>query len=74
MKFLNQNKIILAGIITGAISGYLYFYFVGCANGTCPIVSNPVNMTVYGAVMGGLLFSMFRKETNTSKESNQSKQ
>jgi len=49
------------GIVVGAIFGYLYYKFVGCASGTCAITSKPINSTLYGAVMGGLLFNMFLK-------------
>ncbi len=52
----------MIGIALGAMGGYLYYYFVGCASGTCAITSQPVNSTLYGAVMGGLLFNMFKKE------------
>jgi Family of unknown function (DUF6132) len=51
------------GIAIGAVAGYGYYYFVGCASGTCAITSKPLNSTVYGAVMGGLLFNMFVKDT-----------
>ncbi|WP_308420576.1 DUF6132 family protein [Dyadobacter endophyticus] len=47
----------LAGIAIGSVLGYLYYHFIGCSSGTCPITSNPVNSTLYGAVMGGLLIS-----------------
>ncbi|MHA4740663.1 DUF6132 family protein [Dyadobacter sp. MSC1_007] len=46
-----------AGIAIGSVLGYLYYHFIGCSSGTCPITSNPVNSTLYGAVMGGLLIS-----------------
>jgi LytS/YehU family sensor histidine kinase len=62
MKSLSSYYLPLAGIITGAIGGYLYYYFIGCADGTCMITSRPLNSTLYGAVLGGLLFSMFQKE------------
>ncbi|SMP91370.1 hypothetical protein SAMN05421679_10358 [Epilithonimonas pallida] len=48
-------------MIVGAIAGYLYWKFVGCHSGSCAITSNPVNSTLYGSVMGGLLFSMLKK-------------
>ena len=51
------------GIAIGAVAGYGYYYFVGCASGTCAITSKPLNSTLYGAVMGGLLFNMFVKDT-----------
>ena len=62
MKILAKHKLVklvVFGVIIGAIAGYLYYYFVGCASGTCAITSNPINSTLYGAMMGGLLFSMF---------------
>lgn len=49
------------GTLTGAVAGYLYYSYVGCASGTCAITSKPINSTLYGAVMGGLLFNMFIK-------------
>jgi hypothetical protein len=62
MKWINQPTLLIAGIITGSIGGYLYYHYVGCASGTCPITSRPINSTLYGAVLGGLLFSMFQRE------------
>lgn len=46
------------GVIIGLISGYAYYHYVGCASGTCSITSKPLNSTLYGGIMGGLLFSM----------------
>ena len=46
------------GVVIGAIAGYLYYFYVGCASGTCAITSKPLNSTLYGALMGGLLFNM----------------
>lgn len=60
------NKALLItgiGIAIGALAGYGYYHFVGCASGTCAITSKPLNSTLYGAVMGGLLFNMFVKDT-----------
>ncbi len=62
MNFVLKHKLTIIGIIAGAIGGYLYYYFVGCASGTCAITSKPLNSTLYGAMMGGLLFNMFEKE------------
>lgn len=58
-----RNKILITiGVLLGAILGFLYWKFVGCASGTCAITSKPLNSTIYGAVMGGLLFSLFEKK------------
>jgi hypothetical protein len=47
------------GVVLGLIAGYAYYYFVGCASGSCSITSKPLNSTLYGGLMGGLLFNMF---------------
>lgn len=63
MKFLKKHKLLLIGIFAGAIGGYLYYFYIGCASGTCAITSNPLNSTLYGAAMGGIFFSMFKKQS-----------
>ena len=65
--FKKYQRTIL-GILLGAIFGYLYYYYVGCASGTCNITSKPLNSTLYGAVMGGLLFNIFEKKPNKNIE------
>jgi len=60
--FLQKHLLKIAGIVTGAIGGYLYYHFVGCQSGTCPITSNPYISVIYGAVMGYLLFDLFKKK------------
>ena len=52
----------------GAIAGWCYWYFVGCSTGTCAITSSPVNSTLYGVFLGGLLGNTFRKDKKTIKE------
>lgn len=66
--FIKKYQLLITGIIFGAIGGYLYYYFVGCASGTCAITSNPVNSTLYGALMGGLLFNLFKKEKKIQQD------
>lgn len=48
-----------AGVIVGAVAGYLYYQQIGCLSGTCAITSKPLNSTLYGAFIGGLIFNMF---------------
>ena len=52
-----------SGVIVGLVAGYLYYQEIGCISGTCAITSKPLNSTLYGALMGGLVFNMFVKET-----------
>jgi len=66
--FLFQNKLLILGIVLGAIAGFLYWKLVGCNSGTCLITSKWHNSTVYGAIMGGLLLSIFKKETEKKSE------
>lgn len=60
--FIKKNILTIAGVLVGALAGYLYWKYVGCYSGTCAITSKPVNSAVYGSVMGGLAFSMFQPE------------
>ena len=57
----------IAGLLLGAIAGWCYWYFVGCASGTCFITSKPLNSAVYGSVVGMLMLSLFKKEKRKSK-------
>jgi Family of unknown function (DUF6132) len=43
------------GITVGAAIGFGYYKLVGCSTGACPLTSNPVITTLYGAFMGALL-------------------
>lgn len=67
ISFLSKKKLIIIGVFVGAIVGYVYYYFVGCASGTCAITSSPLNSTAYGAMMGGLLFSIFDNQKKIKK-------
>ena len=59
---IKKYKLTILGVIVGAIGGYLYYRFVGCESGACAITSSPINSTIYGMLLGGLLFNMFKKE------------
>jgi Family of unknown function (DUF6132) len=67
-KWILNNKLMLAGIFIGAVAGYLYWQQIGCSSGTCAITSKWHNSTAYGALMGGLLFSMFKKQKNADNK------
>jgi len=51
-----------AGGVAGAVAGYAYNYYVGCASGTCPITSNPYISVLYGALAGFLLIDTKKKK------------
>ncbi len=54
----NTRKVpwgLILGIGIGGIAGFLFYYFVGCTTGTCPITSNPYGSIIYGALMGAMV-------------------
>ncbi len=62
MNYILKHKLVLIGVVAGAIVGYLYYHFVGCGSGSCAITSKPLNSTLYGAVMGSLFLSILKGE------------
>ena len=67
-NWIIENKLYVIGAVVGALAGFLYWKYVGCLTGTCAITSSPVRSTIYFAVLGSIVFSLFKQETkNTSK-------
>ena len=60
MEFLKQlplwQKRGIASVL-GGIAGFSYYYYIGCASGTCAITSNPYISTGYGMLFAALLIS-----------------
>ncbi len=46
-----------SAIIIGGILGYVYYYFEGCASGTCAITSSPILSVIFGGVLGLFVIS-----------------
>jgi hypothetical protein len=44
----------LSPVAIGAGGGYLFYRFVGCRSGSCPITGNPWLSTIYGAILGAM--------------------
>jgi hypothetical protein len=51
-------KLILGTVVGGGL-GFAYYKFVGCPTGACPLTSNPVVSTLYGALLGALVAGSF---------------
>jgi uncharacterized protein YacL len=63
MKTLVQKHYLkILGVVLGAIAGYLYYFFVGCESGGCPITSSPYISVVYGSLLGYLFLDLFKKK------------
>ena len=64
-KILKKYWIYLIFAVVGAIGGYLYWYYVGCKSGKCPITSVWYSTSLYGALLGylsgDLILSFFKK-------------
>jgi len=61
------NRAYIIGGVIGGVAGYLYWYKVGCSTGTCPITASPVMSTIWGIILGALLFSLFLPKRSQSK-------
>jgi hypothetical protein len=62
------------GIALGAVGGFLYWYYIGCNSGSCAITSSPINSTLYGGMMGGLLINSYdskKRKDETPKTTDQ---
>lgn len=59
---------LISGIIIGGTGGFLYYYYVGCQSGTCPITSSPYTSVIYGTLIGGVLFYRQKKEVKSDQE------
>ncbi len=53
--FLRKNRLPLIFGIAGATGGFLYWRFVGCLSGTCPIQSVWYWSTLWGGAVGYLV-------------------
>lgn len=48
---------IAAGAIAGGLVGFLYYRYVGCRTGACPIAGNPWISTAWWAMIGGFIMA-----------------
>jgi len=60
-KFNYKIIMILAiGVIVGGITGYFYWKYVGCNSGNCSITSIWYKSTLYGMLLGGMVFDLIQ--------------
>ena len=58
-------------IILGAITGFLYWRFIGCSSGTCPITSHWYTSAIYGMLLGWLMSDLVKtSKKNEIKDEN----
>ena len=62
-NWIKNKKTTILITLLGAVLGLAYWYFVGCASGSCGITSVWWRSTLYGAFMGFLLSDISFKQT-----------
>ncbi len=67
-EYLRKHLIIVIGTIAGAAGGFLYWKFIGCQSGTCPIKSVWYLSTLWGLVMGYLVGSIIEELLMKARE------
>jgi xanthosine utilization system XapX-like protein len=67
------KRIALGGLI-GALLGYIYYVQIGCISGTCPITSNPISSSIYGAILGALVLELIHDAVQTIRKNRIKKQ
>lgn len=59
-EFIRKHLFIIIFSVAGVISGFLYWKFVGCLSGSCPIKSKWYLSTLWGLAFGYLTGSIIR--------------
>jgi len=58
LDFIKKNRLLIIFTIAGLAGGFLYWKFVGCLTGSCPIKSIWYWSTLYGGLIGFLVGSL----------------
>lgn len=66
-NWILKKKLTLIVMIAGATTGFLYWNFVGCADGSCGITANWYTSMAYGALMGWFVGDFASEKMNKSK-------
>jgi len=73
--FFRRHRLLIIFSIAGAIGGFMYWKFIGCLSGTCPIKSVWYLSTLWGTALGYLTGSLakdlimkYKKKKNVNVE------
>jgi hypothetical protein len=71
-ELILKYRIQLLFLAAGAIGGYLYWKYIGCLSGTCPIKSVWYWSTLWGAafgfLIGDLIMDLIKKREKRAKD------
>jgi hypothetical protein len=70
-SLIKKHKLSLIGLILGGIAGYLYWYYVGCLSGTCPLKQLWYYDALLGALIGWVIADLIQSFINKRKENNE---
>ncbi len=56
-----NNLLTVAGIISGLIIGYVYWYDIACYNGQYPLSGECWVNCVFGGITGGFISTLFNE-------------
>lgn len=68
-KLIHKFKYESIGALVGIVGGYLYWKYVGCISGTCPIQANWYSMIPYAMVIGILAGGLVRPKKRNKNQS-----
>jgi hypothetical protein len=63
-EYLLKYRIKIVFITLGGIAGWLYWLFIGCSSGTCPITSHWYTSAIYGILFGWLISDLVKTNKN----------
>ncbi len=66
--FFKKHKLPLITGLLGGIGGFVYWKYVGCLSGTCPIQSVWYWSTLWGATVGYLVGDMIKDYVTKRKQ------
>lgn len=76
MSFIKKHLFVIILSAAGALGGFLYWKFIGCASGTCPIKSVWYLSTLWGLAfgyLGGSIIKDLIDKFNQKKKADNSK-
>ncbi|MDA3912078.1 MAG: DUF6132 family protein [Bacteroidales bacterium] len=67
-SIIKKHRLSIIGAIVGGVGGYLYWYYVGCLSGTCPMKQLWYYNAILGALVGLFLADFIQTMINKRKK------
>ena len=67
LKWIKSHKLSIIVSIIGAIGGFSYWYFIGCATGSCGITANWYSSAGFGSIIGWIVGDVVNETINKTK-------